>query len=317
MAAPIDSLEQAASAVAGARPGRAALVEGQDGPVLLVEFDGVRVNDAREIARRAQDAVNGLAAAGAPKVEVVRTDWLPWSKKGPQRAAAKTKYRRMQDLRRKTDRVDLLNFKSDITESAKDSFGYFGTQSRIMGPFELNAPSRIHLGNWVSFGRYGRVLMNTDFTKFKERCLQHYPDVPHDYDPKTFGPRDPRLSIGDGTTVGDGVFINCTNSIEIGKHLIISSRVYIGDAGHHYMNLGLPITLSANTEGRPVKIGDQTWIGVGAVIMEGVTIGKHAIIGSNSVVNKSVPDYGVAAGVPAKLIKMLDGSPLPVPPVKA
>ncbi|MDX6769804.1 MAG: acyltransferase [Elusimicrobiota bacterium] len=307
----VEALEKAASSVTRARPGRAALVEGKNGPVLLVEFDGVRVGDAEQLAREAQ------AAAGGHPVEVVRTDWLPWSKKGPQRAACQTKYRRMLDLRAKTERVDLLNFKNDVTEAQKDSFGYFGTQSRIMGPFELNAPSRIHLGNWVSFGRYGRVLMNTDFTKFKERCLQHYPEVAHDYSPKVFGPRDPKLKIGDGTTIGDGVFINCTNNIEIGKHLIISSRVYIGDAGHNVMNLDLPITLSANTEGRPVKIGDQTWIGVGAVIMEGITIGKHAIIGSNSVVTKSVPDYGVAAGVPAKLIKMLDGSPLPVPPVKA
>ena len=57
---------------------------------------------------------------------------------------------------------------------------------------------------------------------------------------------------------------------------------------------------------RPVIIRKGAWIGAGATILSRVTIGKHAIVGAASVVTKNVPDYGVAVGNPAKVIKMLD-----------
>ena len=57
---------------------------------------------------------------------------------------------------------------------------------------------------------------------------------------------------------------------------------------------------------KPVIIKEGAWIGAGAAIMKGVTVGKYAIIGSNSVVTKDIPDYAVAVGNPAKVIKYLD-----------
>ena len=57
---------------------------------------------------------------------------------------------------------------------------------------------------------------------------------------------------------------------------------------------------------KPIVIGDGAWIGAGASIMSGVTIGKHAIVGAASVVTHDVPDYGVVVGSPAHLIKTLD-----------
>ena len=57
---------------------------------------------------------------------------------------------------------------------------------------------------------------------------------------------------------------------------------------------------------KPVEIGDYAWIGAGATVLPGVCIGRHAIIGAASVVTKDVPDYAVAVGNPAKVIKMLD-----------
>ena len=57
---------------------------------------------------------------------------------------------------------------------------------------------------------------------------------------------------------------------------------------------------------KPIVIKEGAWIGAGASIMAGVTVGKHAIVGAAAVVTKDVPDYGVVVGAPAKVIKMLE-----------
>lgn len=57
---------------------------------------------------------------------------------------------------------------------------------------------------------------------------------------------------------------------------------------------------------KPVLIREYAWVGAGATILPGVSIGRHAIVGAGSVVTKDVPDYAVAVGNPAKVIKMLD-----------
>lgn len=57
---------------------------------------------------------------------------------------------------------------------------------------------------------------------------------------------------------------------------------------------------------KPIRICRGVWIGAGATVLPGVTIGKHAIVGAASVVTKDVPDYAVVAGNPARVIKMLD-----------
>jgi acetyltransferase-like isoleucine patch superfamily enzyme len=57
-----------------------------------------------------------------------------------------------------------------------------------------------------------------------------------------------------------------------------------------------------------VKIGDGSWLGYGTVVLPGVTIGKHVVVGANSVVTHDIPNYSVAVGVPAKVIKrFVDG----------
>lgn len=57
---------------------------------------------------------------------------------------------------------------------------------------------------------------------------------------------------------------------------------------------------------KPVEIGDYAWIGAGATVLPGVRVGRHAVVGAASVITKDVPDYAVAVGNPAKVIKMLD-----------
>jgi acetyltransferase-like isoleucine patch superfamily enzyme len=57
---------------------------------------------------------------------------------------------------------------------------------------------------------------------------------------------------------------------------------------------------------KPVSIGRHTWLGQNAVILPGVSIGQHCVIGANSVVNRSIPDFSIAVGAPARVVKKLN-----------
>lgn len=113
------------------------------------------------------------------------------------------------------------------------------------------------------------------------------------------------LIIKDGVNIGRHVQINAWENVVIGKNVLIADRVYISDAEHNYDNINIPIIQQGDKFRGGVKIGEGCWIGIGAVILPGVTIGKNSVIGANSVVTRNIPDYCVAAGVPAKIIRLL------------
>ena len=76
-------------------------------------------------------------------------------------------------------------------------------------------------------------------------------------------------------------------------------HVYITDQNHGYDDLTRPISVQVMPE-RPVRIGDGSWLGHGTVVLPGATIGRHVVIGANSVVRGEIPDFCVAAGNPAQ-----------------
>ena len=112
------------------------------------------------------------------------------------------------------------------------------------------------------------------------------------------------IQIGEGTEIGERSRISIVNSLMIGKKVLISPNVYITDCDHEYSNPEYPVidqgvVKTSNT----VQIGDDSYIGINSVIVGNIKIGKHCVIGANSVVTKSIPDYSIAVGVPAKVIK--------------
>lgn len=109
---------------------------------------------------------------------------------------------------------------------------------------------------------------------------------------------DTRLTIGRFCSIADGVTVFLG-----GNHRIDWASTYpFSDFAHRWPTAaGHPSTLSSRGD---VVIGSDVWIGAGATIMSGVTIGNGAVIGTAAVVTKSVPDYAVVAGNPAKVIKM-------------
>jgi len=114
---------------------------------------------------------------------------------------------------------------------------------------------------------------------------------------------DPVVRIGDRCLIGRGSGIVGHLAIDIGDDVWTGQYVYITDQNHGYDDPRLPISKQSQPE-RPVTIGDGSWLGHGTVVLPGARIGRHVVIGANSVVTGDIPDYAIAVGAPARVIKM-------------
>ena len=94
------------------------------------------------------------------------------------------------------------------------------------------------------------------------------------------------------------------SKVVIENGCVLSERVYISDASHGLDPKAGPILEQMLICKGEVHIQENTFIGYGACILPGVTLGKNCVVGINSVVTHSFPDYSMVAGAPAKLIKM-------------
>jgi len=116
--------------------------------------------------------------------------------------------------------------------------------------------------------------------------------------------RTARIEIGDGTAIGDNFTISSNELIRIGKNCLMSYRISILDHDH-ITGIGVNPVTSGVTKGEPVEIGDNTFVGTGAVIMRGAKIGKNCVINANSVVMRNFEDNCLISGSPAKIMMML------------
>lgn len=118
----------------------------------------------------------------------------------------------------------------------------------------------------------------------------------------------PRLSIGNATFIGHNCAFTVGRRITIGSHVLIAGGVRISDLdGHPIDSLDRRSGLTTPSQNvKEVVIGDDVWIGHGAIIMKGVRVGDRAIIGARSVVTKDVPADTIVGGNPAKVIKTIE-----------
>lgn len=118
---------------------------------------------------------------------------------------------------------------------------------------------------------------------------------------------DPVVSIGDRVLIGRGSGIVGHLSIIIEDDVWTGHHVYITDQNHGYEDALRPISQQTQPE-RPVRIGAGSWLGHGVVVLPGVTIGRHVAVGAHSVVTKDLPDFCVAVGNPARVIRIRDAN---------
>ena len=112
------------------------------------------------------------------------------------------------------------------------------------------------------------------------------------------------VTIGDYTRIG----IHCTviGPVCIGNHVNLAQGITVTALNHNFADTNRRID-EQGISTKPVVIGDDVWIGANAVILPGVTIGRHVVVAAGAVVTKDVPDSCVVAGVPAKVVKKLEG----------
>lgn len=159
-------------------------------------------------------------------------------------------------------------------------FGYFGKKSRIYKPVQADGLENIfiednvvvHEGSWLA----ARPISG--------KC---------------------KLEIKSGTTLGHFNHIYATKSIIIEKNVLTADKVYISDNLHNYEDVSMPVIKQPIKQCSPVVIGEGSWLGENVCII-GASVGKHCVVGANSVVTKDIPDFCVVVGVPAHIIKRYD-----------
>lgn len=111
-----------------------------------------------------------------------------------------------------------------------------------------------------------------------------------------------RIEIGDRTYVGEHVHLVANDHVSIGRDVLLAPFCYIQDTDHGFARLDIPIAAQPSNSS-PIVIEDDVWLGAHTVVTRGVTIGRGAVVGANSVVTHDVAPYDVVAGSPARVIR--------------
>ncbi len=111
------------------------------------------------------------------------------------------------------------------------------------------------------------------------------------------------VEIGAKTVIGQECTISAFQHVSIGRECIIADRVLLIDFDHGVVEVDRPIREQGIYK-RDVRVGHNVWIGYGACVLRGVSVGSNSIVGTNAVVTRDVPENAVVGGVPARTIRM-------------
>jgi acetyltransferase-like isoleucine patch superfamily enzyme len=161
-------------------------------------------------------------------------------------------------------------------------FGALGHNSKIVRPLQLRNLGNIRIGSGVLINAYCWLMT-------LETCATQRP----------------AMLIGDGAIIGHFNHITCTNRVEIGRRVLTADRVHISDNSHDYDNPEIAIRDQRIVSKGPVVIGDGSWLGENVSVLS-CSVGRNCVIGANSVVTRDIPDFSVAVGAPARVIKQFD-----------
>ena len=161
-------------------------------------------------------------------------------------------------------------------------FGSSNGFIRIGKDVTFQNPQFIHFGENIGIGKHTYFLP-----------LDNYAGITYT----------PKISIGDGCSIGIRNSFAAINEIKIGNHVLFAGYVHITDHSHGYEDITKPIMPQQLISKGPVVIEDDCWLGFGCEILSGVHIGKHSIVAARAVVTKDVPAYSIVAGNPARIVK--------------
>jgi acetyltransferase-like isoleucine patch superfamily enzyme len=161
-------------------------------------------------------------------------------------------------------------------------FKYFGKNVTLIAPLKING--------------FNNMIIEDNVVINYKAWLTALPINPKD---------ECSLKIGKGTNLGHFNHIYATKEIIIGENVLTADKVYIADNLHNYADPNIPVMHQGIKQVGAVHIGSGTWIGENACII-GVKIGTNCVIGANAVVTKDIPDYSIAVGIPARVIKKYD-----------
>ena len=155
--------------------------------------------------------------------------------------------------------------------------------------FDIRNQKNIKLGKRLSIGRMCRFEVSQENSRHNRICL----------------------SIGADTRIGDFVHISALESVIIGENCGIGPKCVITDVNHGDFSeeVAFDITIPYKQwplHGKPVRIGNNVWLGGMVCVLPGVSIGDGCVVGALSIVTKSIPPYSMAVGNPAKIIKRYD-----------
>jgi acetyltransferase-like isoleucine patch superfamily enzyme len=153
-----------------------------------------------------------------------------------------------------------------------DGFAFVGPGVK----FEIGREATVHLGRWSWIGHGCKIRAHEG-----------------------------EVRIGAKTVLGQECTISSFQHVSIGRECIVADRVMLIDFDHGVVEVDRPIREQGIYK-RDVRVGNNVWMGYGACVLRGVTVGDNAIVGTSTVVTKDVPDNAVVAGVPAQLLRMRD-----------
>ena len=163
-------------------------------------------------------------------------------------------------------------------------FGHYGRNVYIHPGSRIVRPQFISIGDNVRIGRSTNIFTHPERRDSKEIILR----------------------IEDDVHIGNYNIIGVRKSVILEENVMLGPWVMIMDHTHHYEDVEIPIKSQPMTDGAPVHLEKGCWVGAYVFISPNVTIGRQAVIGAHSIVNRDIPPYSVAVGSPARVIKRYD-----------
>jgi maltose O-acetyltransferase len=112
-----------------------------------------------------------------------------------------------------------------------------------------------------------------------------------------------RLFVGDRVQIGADCRFMIGGRVTLGDDVLLAPEIIFVDSNHNWDRLDVPIKDQGSMSPQPIVVEQGAWIGIRAVILPGVRIGQGAIVGAGAVVTRDIPEYAIAAGNPAKVVR--------------